>query len=165
MSSTPEGKVKDKVRKALHSMGIYTFPVNQQGIGRRGIPDDFMLCGGQAVFVEYKALCRWDKNNKTALSTLPTVLQILEMDKIRAAGGITYVVDKTNADEFIASFKAGEFYRHRWTMSLDTYEWYRDLEPKAFNALHEGLVKVKGNKPYETIEMCHRAIRSSHQCQ
>lgn len=162
MSSTPEGKVKDRVRKALRQEGIYTFPVNQQGIGRRGIPDDFLILGGRPVFIEYKAECRWDKNNKTALATLPTVLQILEMDKIRAANGITYVIDRNNADEFIEAIRAGEFYKHRWTLTLESYEWYRDLNAKEFEALHQGMMKVN-NKPYETIEMCSAAVRSK-QC-
>lgn len=156
---TPEGAVKAKVRKALHDCGIYTFPVNQQGIGRRGIPDDFLIMGGRPVFIEYKAECRWDKNNKTALATLPTVLQILEMDRIREAGGITYVVDRNNMDEFIESVRAGVFYKHRWIMSLTSYEWYRDLNKDDFARLQQGMAKVT-SKPYETIEMCSAALRS-----
>ena len=156
---TPEGAVKAKVRKTLHDCGIYTFPVNQQGIGRRGIPDDFLIMGGRPVFIEYKAECRWDKNNKTALATLPTVLQILEMDKIREAGGITYVVDRNNMDEFIEAIRAGEFYKHRWIMSLTSYEWYRDLNKDDFARLQQGMTKCT-NKPYETIEMCSAVLRS-----
>lgn len=150
MSSTPEGKVKEKVRKALHDMGIYTFPINQQGIGRRGIPDDFMMFNGVPCFIEFKAEMRFDKNNKAALSTWPTVLQILEMEKARKAGMRTYVIDKNNMDEFITLTKQGLFYTHNWLLELKDYEWYREAPPAFVQQMW------KNNKsniftPYEII--------------
>lgn len=152
MSSTPEGKVKEKVRKALHDCGIYTFPVNQQGIGRRGIPDDFMMFNGVPCFIEFKAEMRFDKNNKAALSTWPTVLQILEMEKARKSGMRTYVIDKNNMDEFIDATKKGVFYVHAWDIELRDYEWYRDAPPafiKEFWKEHEE--KLRLWEPYQII--------------
>lgn len=98
---TPEGKIKAKARAAIHSLGFYTFPINQRGIGRRGIPDDYLLMYGVPIFVEYKAHMRWDTNKKVALATLPTMLQISEMQDIRRNNGITLVIDDTGVDKFI----------------------------------------------------------------
>ena len=96
------------------------------------------------------------------IERLPVGLQILEMDKIRAANGITYVIDRNNADEFIEAIRAGEFYKHRWTLTLESYEWYRDLNAKEFEVLQHETMNVD-NKPYEIIEMRSAAVRSK-QC-
>lgn len=129
---TPEGAVKDKARKAIKAEGLYTFPVNQQGIGRRGIPDDMMLINGTFYFIEYKAHMRWDTNNKTALRTMPTVLQIIEMDKARAQGAITLAVDDKSVYEFCQWIRDGFCYVKKvpmfcvWDMSWEDYQCYRD---------------------------------------
>jgi hypothetical protein len=98
---TPEGKIKSKARAEIHRLGFYTFPVNQRGIGRRGIPDDFMLMLGVPFFIEFKAHMRWDTNKKVALATLPTLLQTSEMQDIRAANGNTLVIDDIGLPVFI----------------------------------------------------------------
>lgn len=157
---TPEGAVKAKVRKALHDCGIYTFPVNQQGIGRRGIPDDFMMFNGVPCFIEFKAEMRFDKNNKAALSTWPTVLQILEMEKARAAGMHTFVIDKNNADEFVNNIKSGMFYKYEWSLSLESYEWYRNLDTDHFKILYDAIADNKYSKPYQLIEAISASLRS-----
>ena len=149
---TPEGAVKAKVRNALHDMGIYTFPINQQGIGRRGIPDDFMMFNGVPCFIEFKAEMRFDKNNKAALSTWPTVLQILEMEKARKSGMMTYVIDRNNATEFLDAIIRGYLYRSQWIMDMTDYEWYRNA-PAAFISNLWKHNKYPGNKPYEVIHM------------
>ena len=156
MSSTPEGKVKEKVRKALHDLGIYTFPINQQGIGRRGIPDDFMMFNGVPCFIEFKAEMRFDKNNKAALSTWPTVLQILEMENARAAGMHTFVIDKNNADDFIDCIRRDAFYPHVWRLNLHAYDWYRNATPEYFNDVILKAITAYSRetlfKPYEVID-------------
>lgn len=129
---TPEGEVKAKVRRALHKRGYYTFPVNQQGIGRRGIPDDFAMINNVPCFIEFKADMRFDKNNKTAIATLPTVLQVLEMEQARANGMITYVVDKNNMEEFISCIECGIRYSHPWNISIKAFEWYKDISSEFF---------------------------------
>lgn len=128
---TPEGSVKDKARKAIHAEGLYSFPVNQQGIGRRGIPDDMLLIKGTFYFVEYKAHMRWDINNKTALRTLPTPLQIVEMDKARDQGAITLAVDDRSVAEFCKWVREGLCYVQKvptfciWDMTWSDYQRYR----------------------------------------
>ena len=129
---TPEGSVKAKARKAIHAEGLYTFPVNQQGIGRRGIPDDMMLIQGTLYFIEYKAHMRWDVNNKTALRTLPTPLQIVEMEHARAQGAITLAVDDRSVDEFCKWINTGFCYVKKvpvfciWDITWNEYQCYRD---------------------------------------
>lgn len=151
---TPEGKVKAEVRKVMHELGIYTFPVNQQGIGRRGIPDDYACWRGVPMFIEYKASIRWDKNNKTAVATMPTPLQIIEMTAARAQGMRTYVIDCNNKKDFIKCLQAGKEYDHPWLITMDEYEWYRSASPEFFenHILREVWAQFTlGFMPYETI--------------
>lgn len=128
---TPEGKVKAKARSVIHSLGFYTFPVNQRGIGRRGIPDDFLLLYGVPFFIEYKAHMRWDTNKKVALATLPTMLQVSEMQDIRANDGTTLVVDDAGLDvliEWLCSCKKVELalpcYRLSWNITKERFDAY-----------------------------------------
>ena len=80
---TPEGEVKDDVKRILKSRGIWFFmPVPW---GRVGIPDFCCVVKGQAVFIETKA----GKNK-------PTPMQKLTMSQIREAGGIAVVVNEKN---------------------------------------------------------------------
>lgn len=128
---TPEGKVKAKARSVIHSLGFYTFPVNQRGIGRRGIPDDFLMLYGVPFFIEYKAHMRWGTNKKVALATLPTMLQVSEMQDIRANGGRTLVVDDAGLDvliEWLHSCKKAELahpcYRLSWNITKEKFAAY-----------------------------------------
>lgn len=151
---TPEGKVKADVRKVMHDLGIYTFPVNQRGIGRRGIPDDFVCWHGVPMFIEYKASIRWDKNNKAAIATMPTPLQILEMTAARAQGMRTYVVDCHNKKDFIKCLQAGGEYTHPWLMTMADYNWYRAAPVEFFeNHIRREMLSQfnSGIMPYETI--------------
>lgn len=100
--TTPEGKIKDKVRKVMTECGFYHYAVNQSGLGRRGIPDDCLVILGQHYQIEFKAHMERNKHTKSATKTLPTALQCNEMDKCRRAGGITCVIDDANMDAFIA---------------------------------------------------------------
>lgn len=134
---TPEGKVKAKARSVIHSLGFYTFPVNQRGIGRRGIPDDFLMLYGVPFFIEYKAHMRWDTNKKVALATLPTMLQVSEMQDIRANGGITLVVDDAGLDvliEWLHSCKKDEHvyncYSLSWNITKEKFDAYAKADEK-----------------------------------
>lgn len=140
---TPEGEVKELARKAYKRLGIYYFPVNQQGIGRRGIPDDLLCLQGRMWFVEYKAHMRWETNNKAAIRTLPTVLQILEMQKARDSGAVTVAIDDHNVNAFIQYLHDNVNELHMmypeqfaWEIELDMFERYRNAEPaQAFKLL------------------------------
>lgn len=88
MAMTPEGKVKAKLKKTLDEMGIWHFSPFQAGMGRAGIPDIIACYNGLFVAFECKA-----NGNK------PTALQQREIDTIRKARGIAFVVDENNVDE------------------------------------------------------------------
>ena len=130
---TPEGKIKTKARKVARDCGYYTFPINQGGFGRRGIPDDFIIVNRTPYFVEFKAHMRWDTNNAAAIKTLPTMLQIAEMSKAREAGIFTLVVDDSNVDYYCDWLK-GEIIRDAmlevcyWEITTRDMEAYKTAE-------------------------------------
>jgi hypothetical protein len=87
MATTPEGKVKKRVKDVLVDLcAYYTMPVTG-GYGVQGVPD-FIICWKGLFFgVECKA-----KGNK------PTALQEQNMTKIRNAGGRTIVINEDNVE-------------------------------------------------------------------
>ena len=88
MAMTPEGKVKAKLKKILDEMGIWHFSPYQAGMGRAGIPDVVGCYNGLFVAFECKA-----NGNK------PTALQEREINAIRTAKGLAFVVDENNLDD------------------------------------------------------------------
>lgn len=88
MAMTPEGKVKAKLKKTLDEMGIWHFSPFQAGLGRAGIPDIIGCYNGLFVAFECKA-----NGNK------PTALQEREINAIRTAKGLAFVVDENNLDD------------------------------------------------------------------
>lgn len=96
---TPEGRVKTKGRKIVAAHGIYQFPVQQGGTSRAGIPDDVLCVDGYFVTIEYKYHMDWFSRTKTALKTLPTMKQCIEMERIRLSGGFPFVVDEKSIDQ------------------------------------------------------------------
>lgn len=88
MAMTPEGKVKAKLKKILDEMGIWHFSPYQAGMGRAGIPDVVGCYNGLFVAFECKA-----NGNK------PTALQDREINAIRTAKGLAFVVDENNVQD------------------------------------------------------------------
>ena len=85
---TPEAKVKATVRKVLKELGAYSVMPVTGGYGSSGAPD-FLVChAGRFVGIE----CKAGKNTTTAL-------QEKNMDQIRAAGGIAFVINEHNVSE------------------------------------------------------------------
>jgi Holliday junction resolvase len=85
MAKTPEGEIKDQVRKVLDEMGAYYFFPAANGYGRTGIPDVIACIGGHFVGIECKAG-----------SKQPTALQQRELDNIEKAEGTGLVVNADN---------------------------------------------------------------------
>jgi Holliday junction resolvase len=83
MAATPEGKVKDAVRKLLTEHGVYHFMPAANGFGRAGIPD--IICCHQGKFIGIE--CKAGKGKTTAL-------QDRELWAIRAAGGTAMVINE-----------------------------------------------------------------------
>lgn len=93
--STPEGKVKTKVRAELTRRDIYHFMPATGGYGRSGVPDIVGCYRGIFFAIETKA-----GTNK------PTALQERELKQIRDAGGMACVINENNLNELIAWFDA-----------------------------------------------------------
>lgn len=85
---TPEAKVKAKVRKILIDMGAYLFMPATHGYGKSGVPD--IVGCYQGVFFAIE--CKAGKGKTTAL-------QERELNLIRSAGGVSFVVNEENLDE------------------------------------------------------------------
>jgi hypothetical protein len=88
MSTTPEGKVKAKVKIVLDSLNAYYAMPMGTGFGNAGVPDFLVCIDGQFIAIECKA-----GNNK------PTALQLHNLMRIRKAGGFGFVVNEMNIDE------------------------------------------------------------------
>lgn len=121
---TPEGKIKKTARDAARDLGFYTFPINQQGIGRRGIPDDFICVNGHSVLVEFKAHMVWEQK-ASALKTLPTMLQAKELWAHETSGGLSLVVDDTTLDNYI-SWLQYSLWASNSAVSADDHDRYCD---------------------------------------
>jgi hypothetical protein len=87
MASTPEKKVKDKVKKFLDSIGAYHFSPMTGGFGRSGVPDIIVCLKSRFIAIECKA-----NGGKT------TMLQEKNIDAIRLNKGIAMVVDENNIE-------------------------------------------------------------------
>jgi Holliday junction resolvase len=85
MAKTPEGEIKDQVRKILDEMNAYYFFPAANGYGRTGIPDVIACVGGHFVGIECKAG-----------SKQPTALQQRELDNIEKAEGTGLIVNADN---------------------------------------------------------------------
>lgn len=88
MADTPEKKVKQRVKKILDEMGIYHFSPYQAGMGRAGIPDIIGCYRGLFVAIE----CKAGKGKTTAL-------QDREINAIRTAKGLAFVINEENVDQ------------------------------------------------------------------
>ena len=83
MAQTPEGKVKDKVKKILKEQNIYYVMPATGGYGSSGVPD-FLVCHkGKFYGIECKA-----GDNQ------PTALQTDNMNWLEDNGGIAIVVNE-----------------------------------------------------------------------
>lgn len=83
--STPESRVKDRVREVLRDHGAYYVQPVTGGYGASGAPDILTCVYGVFLGVEVKA-----GRNK------PTELQKQNLRAIQAAGGVACVVNETN---------------------------------------------------------------------
>lgn len=96
---TPEGKVKAACRRTLRRIGVFVLPINAQGIGSAGIPDDLVIWRGQTAFIEYKA--QVNRATPAALRRSgPTPLQRRVIARLREQWIWTFVLDATTWKSF-----------------------------------------------------------------
>lgn len=87
--ATPEGKVKDKVKRLLKDAGFYFFMPPMNGYGSSGVPDIIGCKDGRFLAVE----CKANGNG-------PTALQEKHLKEIVEKGGTSFVVDETGVGLF-----------------------------------------------------------------
>lgn len=85
MASTPESKVKAKIKAILKEHGVYYAMPIGTGYGNAGVPDFLCCIKGRFVAIEAKA-----NGGKT------TALQDKNLRDIGLAGGITCVLNEDN---------------------------------------------------------------------
>jgi Holliday junction resolvase len=87
MATTPEGKVKRKVKEILATLGVYYVMPVTGGFGNSGIPD--ILCCYEGVFIGIE--CKANGNK-------PTRLQLSHLEEIERNKGVSFVVDESNVN-------------------------------------------------------------------
>ena len=97
MATTPEAKVKAKIKAILKAHNIYYAMPIGTGYGNSGIPDFLCCVRGRFLAIEAKA-------GKGAT----TALQDKNLKLIRESGGVTAVIRETNIAE-LEKWIAGEF--------------------------------------------------------
>ncbi len=90
MAQTPEGKVKDKIKKILTAHKIYYAMPIGTGYGNSGVPDFLCCMKGKFLAVEAKA----DMISKI------TALQVKQGDEIENSGGSFWIVHADNIHLF-----------------------------------------------------------------
>lgn len=91
MASTPEAKVKEKIKKILKEHGVYYAMPMGTGYGNSGVPDFLCCIKGRFLAIEAKA----GKGDTTAL-------QKKNIREIENAGGDAWVVRESNLENFEA---------------------------------------------------------------
>ena len=86
-SMTPEGKVKEKVKKILKKRGVWFFMPRGSTFGTAGVADIICCHEGRLLAIETKA-----GNNQ------PTKLQLNSLRSIVNHGGCALVVRESNMD-------------------------------------------------------------------
>jgi Holliday junction resolvase len=86
MASTPEGKVKTKVKKLLDSYGALHFSPMGTGYGVSGVSDIICLYKGKFIAIE----CKADEKK------LPTELQKRFLQRVIDWGGVGLIIHDKN---------------------------------------------------------------------
>lgn len=85
MATTPEGAVKRRIVVILKQYGVWYAMPATGGYGSSGVPDFLCCVNGHFLGIEAKAG-----------PGVPTALQIMQLNGICDAGGMSIVVNETN---------------------------------------------------------------------
>jgi len=88
MAQTPEGRVKDQIRKLLRELGVWFYQPVQNGMGQVGIPDFVCCYDGRFVAIEAKAPGK-------VKDVTPNQQRVI--DEIREHAGFAVVVDNVES--------------------------------------------------------------------
>ena len=94
MATTPEAKVKAKIKAILKAHNVYYAMPIGTGYSSSGVPDFLCCVNGKFVAIEAKA----GKGQATAL-------QLKNLQTINACGGYTLIIRETNYDYLEAVIK------------------------------------------------------------
>ena len=94
MASTPESKVKAKIKAILKEHGVYYAMPIGTGYGNAGVPDFLCCVAGRFLAIEAKA-----KGGKT------TALQDRNLRDIGLAGGMTFVINEDSIEALLGYLK------------------------------------------------------------
>jgi len=86
--STPESKVKARVKKVLSDLNAYYAMPQGTGFGNSGVPDFVVCFRSRFIGIECKA-----NGNK------PTALQYKHLKDIQDSGGLALIVDESNVNQ------------------------------------------------------------------
>jgi hypothetical protein len=87
---TPEGKVKEQIKKVLKSLGVfYWMPVMGMQFGTTGASDFICVVQGRVICIEAKATRR----------NRPTMNQFSFGERVQKAGGVWWVIHDQNVIE------------------------------------------------------------------
>jgi len=95
MTTTPEGKVKDKIKALLKAYGAYYAMPIGSAYGKQGVPDFLACCHGQFIGIEAKA----DATKQ------PTKLQQRNLQCIKDSWGIALVIHDGNLEQLEETLK------------------------------------------------------------
>ena len=95
MATTPEAKVKAKIKAILKAHNVYYAMPIGTGYGNSGVPDFLCCMHGYFVAIEAKA-----GKGKT------TALQDKHLDQIEQAGGKALVINENNIDDLIQALRS-----------------------------------------------------------
>jgi pantoate kinase len=87
MATTPESRVKAKIRAILKEHNVYYAMPIGTGYGNSGVPDFLCCVNGKFVAIEAKAG-----------KGVATALQLKNLSEINKAGGYTCIINETNLD-------------------------------------------------------------------
>lgn len=94
MASTPEAKVKAKIKTILKEHNVYYAMPIGSGYGNAGVPDFLCCVGGLFLAIEAKAG-----------KGVTTALQEKNLRQINEAGGLSLVVNENNLDTLAGYIK------------------------------------------------------------
>lgn len=89
-AKTPEGKVKQRVKKVLDELGCYWFMPVTTGYSRSGVPDFIACVNGRFVGIETKSI--------HSSHTL-TKLQERNIKQIEQSKGAAFVINEDNVED------------------------------------------------------------------